>query len=162
MTAPAAAKKSSLLEDFEHFLLRGNVVDLAVAVVIGAAFGAVVSSFAEDIIMPPIGLLLGRVDFTNLYILLKDGVKAPPPYTSLADAKAAGAVTLNYGLFLTKIVTFIIVAGAVFLLIRTFSKLRRRKEPPPPPALKQCPYCLSTIPAAANKCAHCTSNLAAA
>lgn len=157
---PAPARPyTSLAKDFQTFLLRGNVVDLAVAVVVGAAFGAIVASLAEDVLMPPIGLLLGHVDFNNLFLVLKQGAKAPGPYASLADAKAAGAVTLNYGVFVNKIVIFLIIAAAVFLIVRAISRLRRKTEPPPPPALKQCPLCLSSIPAAARRCAFCTSEL---
>jgi large conductance mechanosensitive channel len=151
--------RTSFGSDFRNFILRGNVVDLAVAVVVGAAFTQVVSSFADDLLMPPIGLLLGNVDFSNLYILLKHGSKSPPPYASLAEAKAAGAVTWNYGVFLTKGVTFLITASAVFMLVRLLTGLYHKA--PPPPDSKQCPFCLSTIPAKARKCAHCTSELAA-
>ncbi|HUK21038.1 MAG TPA: large conductance mechanosensitive channel protein MscL [Gemmatimonadales bacterium] len=159
--AETQAPRSSLAKDFHDFLMRGNVVDLAVAVVVGAAFTAIVNSLADDMIMPPIGLLLGRVDFSNLFILLKEGTKAGGPYTTLAEAKAAGAVTLNYGLFLSRIFTFFIVATSVFALVRALSGFRRQKAPPPPPALKQCPFCLSSIPVGAKKCAHCTADLAA-
>ena len=162
MTAPAASPpRSSIGKDFRDFLLRGNVVDLAVAVVVGAAFTAIVNSLADDIIMPPIGLLLGHVDFANLFILLKQGTKAAGPYATLAEAKAAGAVTLNYGLFLIRIITFLIVAGAVFLLIRGLARLHRKRETAPP-AMKQCPLCLSSIPVGAKKCAHCTADLVTA
>ncbi|HUL48538.1 MAG TPA: large conductance mechanosensitive channel protein MscL [Gemmatimonadales bacterium] len=161
MTAPAQAKRPSLAKDFHDFLMRGNVVDLAVAVVVGAAFTAIVNSLADDLIMPPIGLLLGRVDFSNLFIVLKEGTKAAGPYATLAEAKAAGAVTLNYGLFLSRILTFLIVASSVFFLVRGLSGLQRKKAAPAAPAMKQCPFCLSTIPVGARKCAHCTADLAA-
>jgi large conductance mechanosensitive channel len=147
-------------QDFKAFIMRGNVLDLAVGVIIGAAFGAIVKSLVDDIIMPPIGLALGNVDFTNLYTLLKAGPKAPPPYASLADAKAAGAVTLNWGVFINNILTFLIIAIAVFLLVRMVSKLY--KKPAPPPAnTKTCPYCATSIPLAATKCPNCTSAIAA-
>jgi large conductance mechanosensitive channel len=164
VTAPSAAPlpRSSLARDFYEFILRGNVVDLAVAVIVGAAFSGVVSSFADDIVMPPIGLLLGGTDFSNLFVLLRPGPKGPPPYASLADAKAAGAVTLNYGAFLTKVVTFLIIAAVVFMIIRTLARFKREKPAPPPPAMRDCPYCLTPIPLKATKCAHCTSSLAAA
>ena len=144
--------------DFKAFVMRGNVLDLAVAVIIGAAFGGVVKSLVDDVIMPPIGLALGRVDFTNLFIVLHDGVKAPSPYLSLADAKAAGAVTINYGLFLNSIIGFLIVAAAVFMLVRIANKLAA-KPVPPTPNTKSCQYCVSVIPIAATRCPNCTSQL---
>jgi len=135
---------------------------MAIGIVIGAAFGAIVTSLVNDIIMPPIGLLLGRVDFNNLYILLKAGDPAPP-YPSLADAQAAGAVTINYGLFISAVLGFIIVAFVVFLIIRSINRMRREEEAPPPePTTKECPYCFSEISIKATRCAHCTSELAAA
>ena len=146
--------------DFKAFIMRGNVLDLAVAVVIGAAFGVVVKSLVDDVIMPPVGLLLGHVDFSNLYVLLKDGVKAAPPYASLADAKAAGAVTLNYGMFVNNIITFLIVALAIFLVVRSANKVY--KKPAPPATTRPCPYCAMDIPIAATRCPHCTSELKAA
>ena len=146
--------------DFKAFIMRGNVLDLAVAVVIGAAFGVVVKSLVDDVIMPPIGLLLGHVDFSNLYVLLKDGVKAAPPYASLADAKAAGAVTLNYGMFVNNIITFLIVALAIFIVVRSANKVY--KKPAPTATTKPCPFCAMDIPIAATRCPHCTSELKAA
>ena len=147
-------------QDFKAFLMRGNVIDLAVGVIIGAAFGTVVSSLVDDVIMPPIGLALGGVDFSSLYVLLKAGPKAPPPYASLADARAAGAVTVNYGAFINNVVTFLIVALAVFLLVRAISRLYKRPAPPAPDT-KPCPFCAMTIPLAATRCPNCTSQLAA-
>lgn len=144
--------------DFKAFIMRGNVLDLAVAVVIGAAFGGVVKSVVDDVIMPPIGLALGRVDFSNLYLLLKDGAAAAPPYASLAEAKAAGAVTLNYGLFLNSVIGFLIVAAAVFMLVRVATRMAR-KPAPVAPNEKTCQYCASSIPIAATRCPHCTSQL---
>lgn len=144
-------------KDFKAFILRGNVLDLAVAVVIGAAFGVVVKSLVDDIIMPPVGLALGHVDFANLYVLLKDGVKSAPPYASLADAKAAGAVTLNYGMFVNNIITFLIVALAIFLVVRSANKAY--KKAPPTATNKPCPYCAMEIPLTATRCPHCTSEL---
>lgn len=144
-------------KDFKDFILRGNVVDLAVGIIIGAAFGAIVGSMVSDLIMPPIGLLLGNVDFANMFVLLKEGTKAPPPYASLADAQAAGAVTLNYGVFITKLVTFLIIAFVVFMLVRALARLK--KEAPPSPTTKECPFCLSNIPLKATRCANCTSEL---
>jgi large conductance mechanosensitive channel len=148
-------------KDFRAFVMRGNVVDLATAVIIGGAFGAIVSSLVDDLIMPPIGLLLGSVDFSNLFLTLKEGVKSAGPYASLAEAKAAGAVTLNYGLFVTKIVTFLIVAWVVFMIIRAMAKLTPRPAavPTAAPTTKECPFCLSTVPLKATRCAHCTSAL---
>lgn len=150
-----------MLKEFKEFILRGNVVDMAVGIIIGAAFGTIVTSLVNDVIMPPIGLLLGGVDFTNLFILLKAGSPAAP-YASLADAQAAGAVTINYGLFINAVVSFLIVALVMFLLIRSINRLRREEEAPPAePTTKECPYCLSSIPIKATRCAHCTSELPA-
>jgi large conductance mechanosensitive channel len=151
-----------MLKDFKEFAMRGNVVDMAVGIVIGAAFGTVIKSLVADVIMPPIGLLLGNVDFSNLFIILKAG-KVAGPYISLAAAQAAGAVTLNLGLFINTIVSFVIVAFAVFLLVRGVNQLRQEQEGPPAvPTTKECPYCLSEIPLKASRCPHCTSELGAA
>jgi len=147
-----------MFKEFKEFAMRGNVVDMAVGIIIGAAFGSIIKSLVADVIMPPIGLLLGNVDFNNLFILLKDG-KPAGPYLALAEAQKAGAVTVNYGAFLNTIIIFLIVAFAVFLLIRSLNRLKRQEEPAAPPATKECPHCLSTIPAAATRCAHCTSEL---
>ena len=145
-------------KDFKAFILRGNVLDLAVAVVIAGAFGAIVKSAVDDIIMPPIGLLLGGIDFSNLYMLLKPGPKAPAPYASLADAKAAGAVTLNYGLFLNTVITFLIVAAAVFIVVRMATRFQA-KPVVAPPNTKACKFCATDIPIAASRCPNCTSQL---
>ena len=147
-------------KDFKAFLMRGNVIDLAVGFVVGAAFGAIVKSLVDDVIMPPIGLLLGKVDFSNLFVLLKDGAKAAPPYASLADAKAAGAVTLNYGVFINTLISFVIVSAAVFVLVRMVNKLQKQPAPAPPNT-KPCPHCATDIPLAAKRCPNCTSQLAA-
>ena len=148
-----------MLKEFKEFTLRGNVIDMAVGIIIGAAFGTIVKSLVNDIIMPPIGLLLGDVDFASLFILLKSGSPAAP-YVSLADAQAAGAVTINYGLFVNAVVSFLIVALVMFLLIRNMNRMKREEEAPPAePTTKECPYCLSTIPIKASRCAHCTSQL---
>ena len=148
-----------MLKEFKEFAMRGNVVDMAVGIVIGAAFGVIVKSLVSDVIMPPIGLLLGNVDFENLFAVLKEGATAGP-YASLADAKAAGAVSMNYGIFINTIISFAIVAFAVFLMIRQINKLKRKEEAPPPePTTKECPYCFSTIPIKATRCGHCTSEL---
>ncbi len=149
-----------MLKGFRDFIMRGNVIDLAVAVIIGAAFTKVVNSLVEDIIMPPIGLLLGNVDFSNLFLVLREGTKAAGPYTTLADAKAAGAATLNYGLFITTVVTFLIVGFVVYLIVRSVTRFGPKKAEAPA-ATKACPYCLSTIPLKATKCAFCGSELTA-
>ncbi len=145
-------------KDFRAFIMRGNVMDLAVGVIIGAAFGAVVKSLVDDVIMPPIGLTLGNVDFSNLFAILKAGPKAPPPYASLADAKAAGAVTLNYGVFLSTVITFLVVALAVFILVRLLNRLYA-KPSPVTPNTKACPLCTMTIPLGARRCPHCTAEI---
>jgi large conductance mechanosensitive channel len=122
-----------MLKEFREFVMRGNVMDMAVGIIIGAAFGAIVTSLVNDVIMPPIGLLVGGVDFSSLFFLLKPGPKAPPPYASVAEARAAGAVTLNLGLFINAIISFLILAFAVFMIVRTVNRIRRT-EPPPPAA----------------------------
>ncbi len=149
-----------MLKEFKEFAVRGNVVDMAVGIIIGAAFGTIVNSLVADILMPPIGMLLGNIDFTNLFIVLKEGSKAAGPYASLAAAKAAGAVTINYGFFINTIISFLIVAFAVFLLVRNINRLKRQEEAPPPvPTTKECPFCVSAIPIKATRCPHCTSEL---
>ncbi|HMC54709.1 MAG TPA: large conductance mechanosensitive channel protein MscL [Gemmatimonadaceae bacterium] len=149
-----------MIKEFRAFIARGNVVDLAVAVVMGAAFGSVVKSLVDDLIMPPIGLVLGRADFSNLFIVLKDGLKVGPPYASLAEAKAAGAVTMNYGAFVTNFVSFVIVAFAVFVLVKLANRLYTR--PVVTADTRACPFCVATIPRAATRCPQCTSQLASA
>ncbi|OGP99780.1 MAG: mechanosensitive ion channel protein MscL [Deltaproteobacteria bacterium RBG_19FT_COMBO_52_11] len=150
-----------MIEDFKKFVMRGNVIDMAVGIIIGAAFGSIINSLVADILMPPIGLVLGNVDFSNLFLVLKEG-KVAAPYVSLASAKAAGAVTINAGLFVNAIISFLIVAFAMFYLIRSMNKLYRQKEAPAAaPTSKDCPYCLSMIPIKATRCAHCTSELKA-
>jgi large conductance mechanosensitive channel len=152
-----------MFKDFKEFVMRGSVVDMAIGIVIGAAFGAIVKSFVDDVLMPPIGLLLGNVDFSNLFITLKEGAKAAGPYASLAAAKAAGAVTLNLGIFINTIISFIIIAFAVFLVIKAINRMKREEEAPAAaPTTKECPYCLSAIPLKASRCPHCTSELGAA
>ena len=144
-----------MLKEFKEFIMRGNVLDLAVAVVIGAAFGKIVASFVEDILMPPIGLALGGADFSSLFINLSG--KA---YPSVAAAKAAGAPTLNYGIFFNNIINFLIIAFAIFLLIKQINRLQKPASAPAPvPATKECPHCLSVIAIKATRCAHCTSVL---
>lgn len=142
-----------MLKEFKEFALKGNVVDLAIGIIIGAAFGKIVTSFVNDVLMPPIGLLLGKVDFTNLFINLSD-----KPFASLADAKKAGAATINYGIFLNTVLDFIIVAFVVFLLVRQVNRLKREAAPPPA-TVKDCPFCLTGIPLNATRCPHCTSSL---
>jgi large conductance mechanosensitive channel len=155
-----------MLKEFKEFAVRGNVLDLAVGVIIGAAFGKIVSSLVDDIIMPPIGLILGKVDFASLFINLSGKPCATPAGTackSLDDFKKAAVPTLNYGLFLNSLVSFLIVAFVVFLIVREFNKLRRGEEKPAAePVVKECPYCLSSIPIKATRCPHCTSELKAA
>jgi large conductance mechanosensitive channel len=152
-----------MLKDFKEFVVRGNVVDMAVGIVIGAAFGAIVKSFVDDVLMPPIGLLLGNVDFSNLFITLKEGAKAAGPYASLGAAKAAGAMTLNLGVFINTVISFLIIAFAVFLVIKGINRLKREEEAPPAaPDTRACPFCLSEIPLKASRCPHCTSELGTA
>ncbi len=150
-----------MLKEFKEFAMRGNVVDMAVGIIIGAAFGTIVKSLVDDVLMPPIGLLLGNVDFSNLFIVLKQGAVAGS-FATLAEAHKAGAVTLNYGVFANTIISFVIVAFAVFMLIRALNKMKREEEAPPEePTTKECPHCLSTIPIMATRCGHCTSELIA-
>ncbi len=150
-----------LISEFRTFVARGNVVDMAVGIAVGAAFGAIAKSLVDDVLMPPIGLLLGNRDMTDLFALLRAG-DPPPPYPSLADAQAAGAVTLNWGVFVNTIISFFIIAAAIFLIVRTINRLRSRQEAPPAaPTERTCPYCLFKIPIQATRCAHCTSELKA-
>ena len=151
-----------MLKEFKEFAMRGNVIDMAVGIIIGVAFGTIVKSLVADVIMPPIGLLLGNVDFTNLFVVLREG-SAAGPYASLAEAQKVGAVTINYGTFVNTIISFLIVAFAVFLLIRQINKLKWQKEAPPAePTTKECPHCFSTISIKATRCPQCTSELKAA
>jgi large conductance mechanosensitive channel len=145
-----------MLKEFRDFAMRGSVVDLAIGVIIGAAFGKIVSSMVNDIIMPPLGLLLGQVDFSNLFINLSG-----QSYASLAEAQAAGAPTINYGLFINNIVDFLIVAFAIFIVVRQINRLTRKPEPAAAPTTRPCPYCLTTIPLKATRCPSCTSQLTA-
>jgi large conductance mechanosensitive channel len=146
-----------MLKEFKEFVMRGNVIDMAVGIIIGAAFGTIIKSLVDDVIMPPIGLLLGNIDFSNLFVVLKEGVKAAGPYDTLALAKAAGAVTINYGFFINTVITFLIVAFCVFMLIKSINKMR--KEAPAEVTTKECPYCISTIPIKAQRCPNCTSEI---
>ncbi len=146
-----------MLDEFKKFAMRGNVVDMAVGIIIGAAFGKIVSSFVSDVIMPPIGLLMGNVDFSSLFINLSGEA-----YASLAAAKEAGAPTINYGLFINTVLDFVIVAFAIFMVIKGMNKLKEKEaeEPPKEPTTKECPECLSEIPIKATRCAHCTATVA--
>ena len=148
-----------MLKEFKEFALRGNVVDMAVGIIIGAAFGTIIASLVSEVLMPPIGLLLGNMDFSNLFLVLKEG-KTAGPYATVAAAKAAGAVTLNYGLFVNTVVNFLIVAFAIFFLIRGMNSMKKKEAAQP--TTKECPHCLSTIPVKATRCGHCTSELKAA
>ena len=149
-----------MLKEFKEFAIRGNVVDMAVGIIMGGAFGTIAKSLVEDVIMPPIGMLVGGVDFANFFMVMKEGAK-PGPYAALADAKAAGAVTINYGVLLNNIVAFLIVALAVFFLVRAINALRREQPAAAPvPDTKPCPFCASTIALKATRCPHCTSQLA--
>ncbi|MBN1666372.1 MAG: large-conductance mechanosensitive channel protein MscL [Anaerolineales bacterium] len=149
-----------MFNEFKKFIMRGNVVDMAVGIIIGSAFTTIVKSLVDDVIMPPIGLLLGDVDFGELFLVLKAG-EPGQPYATLALAKEAGAVTLNYGLFINTIITFLIIALAVFLLVRAVNRLEKKEpeQPAPAPTTKQCPYCDTEIPIKAQRCPNCTSQL---
>jgi large conductance mechanosensitive channel len=142
-----------MFKEFKEFAMRGNVVDMAIGIIIGGAFGTIVTSLVKDIIMPPIGLLLGKVDFTNLFLNLTGG-----SYPTLTAAQTGGAVTINYGLFLNTIINFIIVAFAIFILVRQINRLKK-PAPVAAPSTKECPYCLSEVPLKASRCAYCTSEL---
>ncbi len=148
-----------MLREFKKFAMRGNVVDMAVGIILGAAFGTIVKSLVDQVIMPPIGMLLGNVDFSGLFVVLKQGAPAGP-YATLAEAAKAGAVTLGYGAFINTVVSFVIVAWAVFLLVKGMNRLQSQEEAPAPePTEKDCPYCLMAIPIKATKCGHCTADL---
>lgn len=151
-----------MLGEFKKFAMRGNVVDMAVGIIIGGAFGTIVKSLVADVIMPPVGLLLGGVDFTDLFIILKEGATAGP-YSTLALAQEAGAVTISYGIFINAVISFLIVAFAVFLLIRGINKLQaEEEEPASDPTEKECTHCMTNIPIKATRCPNCTSELGAA
>ena len=146
-----------MLKEFKEFAMRGNVLDMAIGIIIGAAFGKIVSSFVSDILMPPVGLVLGRVNFADLFINLSD-----KPVITLAEAKAAGAATINYGLFLNTVIDFVIVAFVIFLLVRQINRLKRQEEALPAPTTRECPQCAMMIPLKARRCPQCTSDLKAA
>lgn len=143
-----------MFKEFKEFIMRGNVLDLAVGIIIGAAFGKIITSLVTDIIMPPIGVILGKVDFSNLFIDLSD-----QHHETVAAAKAAGAATINYGMFINTVVDFLIVAFAIFIVVRQANKLRRQPAPAPP-STKDCPFCATAIPIPAKRCPNCTSQLA--
>ena len=147
-----------MLQEFKKFILRGNVIDLAVGVIIAGAFGKIVDSLVKDVIMPPIGLAMGKVDFANLMFVLKEGDKAPGPYATMAKAQEAGAVAIGYGQFINTVIAFLIIGFVLFLIIRSVNKLM---PPPPPPAVdtRECPKCMSMISKKASRCAHCTSEV---
>jgi large conductance mechanosensitive channel len=151
----------NMFKEFKDFALKGNVVDMAVGIIIGGAFGTIVKSLVDDVLMPPIGLLLGGVDFANFFVVLKEGAQVAAPYASLAAAKAAGAVSINYGLFINSMISFLIVAFALFMVIKAMNKTRRQ-EAPAAPTTKDCKYCFSAIPIKATRCPHCTSELGVA
>lgn len=150
----------NVIGEFKKFIMRGNVIDMAVGIIIGGAFTKIVNSMVADVLMPPLGLLLGQVDFSNWFIVLKDGPKGPADYATMEAAQAAGATTLNLGLFLNAVISFLIVAFCVFLLIKAINKLNAPKEEAPAPVTtKKCPYCCSEIALEATKCPNCTSDL---
>ncbi|MGB5987694.1 MAG: large-conductance mechanosensitive channel protein MscL [Desulfobacterales bacterium] len=149
-----------MLKEFKEFILKGNAMDMAVGIIIGAAFGTVVKSLVEDVIMPPIGLLLGNVDFSNLFIVIKEGAAAAP-YASLKAAEEAGAITLNFGIFFNNIISLLIVGFAVFILVKNINRLQK-EEPEEAPTTKDCPFCKSEIALEAVRCPHCTSEIPAA
>jgi large conductance mechanosensitive channel len=156
-----AKEETRILQDFKAFITRGNVIDMAVGIIIGIAFGAAVKSLVNDVIMPPIGLALGNVDFQNLFVVLKEGLSLGP-YATLADAQAAGAVTISYGLFVNAVVYFVIIAAVVFfLIVRPVARMQALKkvEEPAAPTTKECPYCITAIPVKASRCPNCTSEL---
>jgi large conductance mechanosensitive channel len=146
-----------MFREFKEFAMRGNVLDLAIGIIIGGAFGTIVKSLVDDVLMPPIGLALGNVDFSDLFLLLKEGTKGAAPYATLAEAQQAGAVTINYGLFINAIITFLLIAFAVFLVVRAANRLR--PQPAAAVTAKDCPFCRMAIPIGATRCPQCTSEL---
>lgn len=146
-----------MFKEFKEFAMRGNVLDLAIGIIIGGAFGTIVKSLVDDVLMPPIGLALGNVDFSDLFLLLQEGPKGAAPYATLAEAQQAGAVTINYGLFINAVITFLLIAFAVFLVVRAANRLR--PQPAAPATTKDCPFCRMAIPIGATRCPQCTSEL---
>ena len=147
-----------MFREFKEFAMKGNVMDMAVGIIIGGAFGTIVSSLVKDVLMPPLGLLLGGVDFSNIFVVLKEGAQAGP-YATVAAAQTAGAVTINAGVFLNAVISFLIVAFAVFLMVRTINRLKKAEAPSAAPTTKDCPFCATAIPLAAVRCPHCTSEI---
>lgn len=148
-----------ILDEFKKFIARGNVIDMAVGIAVGSAFTAIAKSLVDDVIMPPIGLFLSGEAVKNLFLVLEAGDPAPP-YASLAEAQAAGAVTVNYGIFINAVISFLIIAAVIFLLVRTINRLREKEDPKPSqPTEKECPFCFFKVPVKATRCAHCTSAL---
>ncbi len=152
----------SMIKEFKEFAVKGNVVDMAVGIIIGGAFGTIVKSLVADVIMPPIGMMMGNVDFSQLFIVLSSGTGSGS-YATVAEAQAAGAVTINYGIFFNNVISFVIVAFAVFMLIKSINKLKREEEPAPPeePTTRDCPFCFTTISLKATRCPQCTSEISA-
>ncbi len=152
-----------MLKEFKEFAMKGSVLDMAIGIIIGGAFSPIVKSLVDDVLMPPIGMLLGGVDFSNMFAVLRQGAEAAGPYDTLAAAQEAGAVTVNYGVFINTIITFLIVAFAVFMLVKQINRMKREEEAPPAePTTKKCDHCDTEIPIAAKRCPHCTSQLEAA
>jgi large conductance mechanosensitive channel len=151
-----------MIKEFKEFAVKGNVIDMAVGIIIGGAFGTIAASLVKDVIMPPIGLMLGNVDFTNMFVVLKQGTD-PGPYTSLKHASDAGAVSLNYGLFINNVLSFLVVAFAVFFMVRSINRLKREEAETPvaTPSTRPCPYCMSDISMKATRCPNCTSEIRA-
>ena len=149
-----------MFNEFKEFAMKGSVVDMAVGIVIGGAFGTIVKSLVDDVIMPPVGLMMGGVDFANMFATLKEGAKAAGPYATLAAAKDAGAVTLSYGLFINAIIGFLIITFALFMLIKGMNNSRREASTAAAPATKDCPRCLTAVPIKATRCSACTSDIA--
>lgn len=148
-----------MFKEFKEFAVKGNVLDMAIGIIVGAAFGKIVNSLVTDLLMPPLGLMLGSVDFSNIFVVLKPG-KTSPPYSSLAEAQTAGAVTINFGVFVNTVISFLIVTLAVFMLVRAVNRLQKKQlAEAPPETTRPCPFCLQTIPLAAKRCPHCTSTL---
>ena len=152
-----------MLKEFKEFAMKGSVLDMAIGIVIGGAFSPIVKSLVDDILMPPIGMLLGGVDFSNMFLTLREGAEAAGPYETVAAAQEAGAVTVNYGVFVNTVITFLIVAFAIFMMVKTINRWKREEEAPPAePTTKKCEHCDTEIPIAATRCPNCTSELRAA
>ena len=152
-----------MLKEFKEFAMKGSVLDMAIGIVIGGAFSPIVKSLVDDILMPPIGMLLGGVDFSNMFLTLRQGAEAAGPYETVAAAQEAGAVTVNYGVFINTVITFLIVAFAIFMMVKSINRWKREEEAPPAePTTKKCGYCDTEIPIAATRCPNCTSELKAA